>query len=117
MEKNTRGGQGSSRTVEPWSSSKKKVKQFHNTPMEEQRGKMYSSYSFTTSALDGASGQRHARAVLYRRRKDPGTHYTGGWVGPRTGLDTKVRGKLSCLCRGSNLARPVVQYVPRHYTD
>jgi hypothetical protein len=29
------------------------VKQPQNTPMEEQREKMYSSYSFTTSAVDG----------------------------------------------------------------
>jgi hypothetical protein len=31
---------------------------------------MYSSYSFTTSALDGVSGQRHAPTALYSRRKD-----------------------------------------------
>jgi hypothetical protein len=31
---------------------------------------MYSSYSFMTSALDGASGQRHASAALYPRGKD-----------------------------------------------
>jgi hypothetical protein len=38
-------------------------------------------------------------------------------VGPRAGLDTEARGKLLCLCRGSNLDRPVVQPVVRHYTD
>jgi hypothetical protein len=32
------------------------------------------------------SGQRHAPAVLYPRER-PGTHCTGGWVGPRVGLD------------------------------
>jgi hypothetical protein len=31
-------------------------------------------------------GQCHAPAVLYPRKR-PGTHYTGGWVGPRAGLD------------------------------
>jgi hypothetical protein len=31
----------------------------------------YSSYSFTTSALDGVSGQHHAPAALYPRGKDP----------------------------------------------
>jgi hypothetical protein len=36
-------------------------KQSHNTPMEAQEDRMYSSYSFTTSAL---SGQRHAPAAL-----------------------------------------------------
>jgi hypothetical protein len=24
----------------------------------------------------------------------PGTHCTGGWVGPRAGMDTEVRGKI-----------------------
>jgi hypothetical protein len=37
----------------------------------------------------GMSGQRHAPATLYPRGKDPGTHYTGGWVGPKAGLDTR----------------------------
>ena len=36
-------------------------------------------------------GQRHAPAALYPRER-PGTHCTGGWVGPRAGLD---RGRKS----------------------
>ena len=31
-------------------------------------------------------GQRHALATLYPRER-PVTHFTGGWVGPRAGLD------------------------------
>jgi len=31
-------------------------------------------------------GQRHAAAAPYPRER-PGTHCTGGWVGPRAGLD------------------------------
>jgi uncharacterized 2Fe-2S/4Fe-4S cluster protein (DUF4445 family) len=34
-------------------------------------GRMYSSYSFTTSALDAVSGQRHVPATLYPWGKDP----------------------------------------------
>jgi len=34
----------------------------------------------------GVSGQQHAPAALYLRER-PGTHFTGGWVGPRVGLD------------------------------
>jgi hypothetical protein len=49
--------------------------------------------------------------------RTPGTHCTGGWVGPTAGLDTEARGKISCLCRGSNINRPVVHSVARHYTD
>jgi len=32
------------------------------------------------------SGQQHAPAALYPRER-PGTHFTGGWVGLRAGLD------------------------------
>jgi hypothetical protein len=32
----------------------------------------------------------------------PGTHCTGGWVGPRAGLDIEVRVKILCLCRVLN---------------
>jgi hypothetical protein len=77
----------------------------------------YSSYSFTTSALDGGewSASRPGRA-LPPGKGPPGTHCTGGWVGPRAGLDTEARGKIRCLCRGSNPDRPVVQPEVRHYT-
>ena len=34
----------------------------------------------------GVGGQRHAPAA-FTARKRPGTHCTGGWVGPRAGLD------------------------------
>jgi hypothetical protein len=59
----------------------------------------------------GMSGQRHAPAALYHRGKDPGTHWTGGWVGPTACVDSQVRGKIICLCRGSNLDRPKVQSI------
>jgi hypothetical protein len=48
--------------------------------------------------------------------RTPGTHCTGGWVGPRAGLDKEARGKILCRCRDSNPDRPVVQPVVRHYT-
>jgi hypothetical protein len=51
------------------------------------------------------------------RERTPGTHWTGGWVGSGAGLDSETRGKVLCLCQGSNLDRPVVQSVARHYTD
>jgi hypothetical protein len=62
----------------------------------------YSSYSFSTSALDGGEwlASRPGRA-LPQGKRPPGTHWTGGWVGPRAGLDAEARGKILCLCRGS----------------
>ena len=42
-------------------------------------------YYILASALDGVGGQNHTPAALPRDR--PGTHCTGGWVGPTAGLD------------------------------
>ena len=37
----------------------------------------------------GVGDQRHAPAALPSGR--PGTHCTGGWVGPRAGLDGRAK--------------------------
>jgi hypothetical protein len=92
-------------------------KQSHITPMEAQGERMYKSYSFMTLAVGGVSGQRHASASIYPRERTPGTHWTGGSVGLRAGLNTEVTGKILSFCWVSNLDRPVVQSVVRHYTD
>jgi hypothetical protein len=76
---------------------------------------MYSAYPFTTLALDGGEWSVSPRPRFTPGERTPGTHWTGGWVGPRASLDTEVRGKI--LCRGSNLSRPAVHSVVRHYTD
>jgi hypothetical protein len=94
-----------------------KAKQSRYTPWQRLGERRYSSYSFTISALDGVSSQCYAPAALCPGERTPGTHCTGGWVGPRAGLDTEDRGKILCLCRESNPDRPVVQPVARHYTD
>jgi hypothetical protein len=48
----------------------------------------FSSYSFSTLALDKVSGQRHAPAALYpREMTPPHTNCIGGWVRLRAGLD------------------------------
>jgi hypothetical protein len=39
------------------------------------------------------SGQLHAPTAL-TQRKAPGTHWIGGWVGPRAVLDALVKKKL-----------------------
>jgi hypothetical protein len=85
----------------------------HGAAWGERR---YSSYSFTTSVLDGVSGQRHAPPRFTPGERTHGIHCTGGWVGPRAGLDSEARGKILCPRRGSNPDRPVVQPVLRHYT-
>jgi hypothetical protein len=58
-------------------------------------------------ALDGVSGQHHALGALYPWEKTAGTHWIGGCVALRAGMDTEVTGKIICLCQGLNPCRPV----------
>jgi hypothetical protein len=57
--------------------------------------RLYSSYSFSTSALDGGEWlvSRPSRAFT-PGEKNPGTHCTGGWVGSTAGLDTEASGEI-----------------------
>jgi hypothetical protein len=48
------------------------------------------------------------------RKRAPGTHWIGGWVGPRAVLDAVVKRKISSPRRESNLRTPIVQ--PVHYS-
>jgi hypothetical protein len=66
---------------------------------------MCSSYSFTTSALDGGVVSVTPRLRLTPEERTPGIYCTGGWVGPGAGLDIL------------NLDRPAVQSLARHYSD
>jgi hypothetical protein len=65
----------------------------------------------------GVSGQSQAPVALYPRGKEPRTHWTGGGVGLRAGLNKDARGKILSPLPGSNLDRSVVEPVIRHYTD
>jgi hypothetical protein len=72
---------------------------------------MYIFYSFSTSVLDGGewSASRPGRASTPGERI-PGTHCTGGWVGPRASLNTEARGKILSPLLGiepRSLDRPV----------
>jgi hypothetical protein len=54
---------------------------------------------------------------IYLREKAPGTHWIGGWVGPRAVLDTVVKRKIPSPRRESNPRTPIVQPVAQRYTD
>jgi hypothetical protein len=43
------------------------------------------------------------------RERTPGTHWRGGWVGPRAVLDAVVKGKIPSPSRESNPSTPIVQ--------
>ena len=63
-----------------------------------------------TVALEGVSGQQHALAALYPRERS-GIHLTGGWVGPRAGLDGRE------ISSPTGIRSRTVQPVVSHYTD
>jgi hypothetical protein len=96
-----------------------KLKQYHNTHMEAQGGEdVYSSYSFTTSAVDGDewSASRPDRALPPEKGLPVPIIQEAGWA-PEPVWTQRLEEKSFRLCRGSNLDRPVVQPVDRHYTD
>jgi hypothetical protein len=65
---------------------KKKSVPLHTMEALGGSGGIAPTHSLTTSALDGGewSASRPGRALPPGK----GTHFTGGWVGPRAGLDT-----------------------------
>jgi len=68
----------------------------------------YNATLSLTSLLDGVGGHWHAPNIL-PPGKTPGTLCTGGWVGPRDGLDgwRKSRSHRDSIPGPSNLYRPV----------
>jgi hypothetical protein len=79
-------------------------------------GRWYSSFSYLTSA----TRWRWVVSVTPRPRftpgeRTPGTHWIGGWVGFRAGLDAGARRKILCPCRGSNPDRPARRIIYGEY--
>jgi hypothetical protein len=77
----------------------------------------YSSTHSMTSALDGEECSASRPGRFTQRERAPGTHWVGGWVGPRTVLDAVVKGKIPSPHRESNPRTPIVQPVVQRYTD
>jgi hypothetical protein len=48
------------------------------------------------------NGQLHDPVAFTPRERASGIHWIGGWVGPRTGLDTVVKRKIPSPCWDSN---------------
>jgi hypothetical protein len=63
------------------------------------------------------SGQLHAPATLPFRERPPGTHWIGGWVGPRVVLNAAMKTEIPSPRRESNIRTPIVQPVAQSYTD
>jgi hypothetical protein len=54
---------------------------------------------------------------LDTRLRAPGTHWIGGWVGPRAVLDAVVKRNIPSPPRESNPRTPIIQHVAQRYTD
>jgi hypothetical protein len=64
-----------------------------------------------TSALDGGEWSASYPGSYTPGERTPGTHWTGGWVGPRAGLDTVSKRKIPSSRRESNTDHPIFQPV------
>jgi len=52
--------------------------------------------------LDGGERSASHPGHFTPRERAPGNHWTGGWVGPRAGLDMVVKRKISSPFQDSN---------------
>jgi hypothetical protein len=85
------------------------------TAPARRRERRYSCYSFSTLGLDGEwPASRPGRTIS--PGKTPGTDWTGGWVGPRAGLDSEDRGRILPHLPGIEPRSPG-QARARHYSD
>jgi hypothetical protein len=78
---------------------------------------MYSYTHSLTSALDGGEWSASRPGHFTSRERVAGTHWIGGWVGPRAVLDAVVKRKIPSHRRESNPRTPIVQPVAQRYTD
>jgi hypothetical protein len=67
-----------------------------------------------TSELE-VSGQLHAPTALPPGERAPGTHWIGGWVGPKAGIDAVKKRKI-LDCTQSNPGRPARRYTNSPYS-
>jgi hypothetical protein len=77
----------------------------------------YSSTHKMTSALEGGEWSVSRPGHFILRERAPGTHWIGGWVGPRAVQNTVVKRKIPSPRRESNPRTPIVQPVAQRCTD
>jgi hypothetical protein len=65
----------------------------------------------------GVIDQRHAPTALYPAERTPGTHWIGGRVGLRSGLDRGRKLVEEKYFASVGDRTPVAQSVVRNYTD
>jgi hypothetical protein len=62
--------------------------------MKAYRGVDVQTHVFLTSPLVGSEWSLHAPAALPPGKEPPATHWIGGWVDPRAGLDDLEKWKF-----------------------
>jgi hypothetical protein len=77
----------------------------------------YNSTHSLTSSLDEGEWSASRPGHFTPRERPPGTHWIGGWVGPRAVLDAVVKRKIPSPRRESSPRTPIVQSVAQRYTD
>jgi hypothetical protein len=77
----------------------------------------YSSTHSLTSALDGGEWSASRPGHITPKERAPGTHWIGGWVGPRAVLDAVAKREIPSHRRQWNPRTPIVQSVAQRYTD
>jgi hypothetical protein len=78
---------------------------------------MYSSTHSLTSALDGGEWSASLPCHFTPKEIAPGTHWIGGWVGPRAVLNAVAKRTIPSPRRESNPRTPIVQPVAQRYTN
>jgi hypothetical protein len=76
----------------------------------------YNSTHSLTSALDGGEWSDSRTGRFTPRERAPGTHWIGGWVGPRAVLDAVVKRKIPSPRRKSNHRTPIFNPVAQRCT-
>jgi hypothetical protein len=76
-----------------------------------------SSTHSLNSALDGGEWSDSRPGRFTPRERAPGTHWTGGWVGPRAVPDAMVKRKIPSPHRESNPRTLIVQPIAQLCTD
>jgi hypothetical protein len=74
-------------------------------------------HSFFDLGTKGGEWSASRTGRFTPREGAPGTHWTGGWMGPRAVLDAVVKRKIPSSRRESNPRTPIVQPVAQRYTD
>jgi hypothetical protein len=77
----------------------------------------YSSTHSLNSALDGDEWSASHSGRFTPRKGATGTHWIGGWVGPRAVLNVVVKRKIPSPRWETNPRTPIVQPVAQRYTD